>query len=97
MFQRTQTESGRLSQLYSRIRSKLGIDWSAVTWADMRRPLYSALAAAMFLTLEGAPANVPNTVDAQAAYWLTHFRKGQTTETVQNFTGPVKTFQQSKY
>lgn len=97
MFQRTQSATARLSELYTRIRSKLGIDWSAVTWADMRKPLYSALAAAMLLTLEGAPANVPTTVDMQATYWLTHYRKGQTTQTVQNFTVPVKTLQQSEY
>ncbi|KAL8561175.1 hypothetical protein ACOMHN_029246 [Nucella lapillus] len=79
------TESASLSYQYSLVRSKLGIDWSTVTWADMRKPLYSALAAAMLLTLEGAPMNVPVAVDMQANYWLTHYRKGQTTHTVQNF------------
>ncbi|XP_076454835.1 collagen alpha-1(XII) chain-like [Babylonia areolata] len=95
MFQRTQTESARLSHQYALIRSKLGIDWSTVTWADMRKPLYSALAAAMLLTLEGAPANVPVNVDMQADYWLKRYRSGPTTQTVQSFVVPANALQKT--
>ena len=78
MFERTQTESVRLIPQYTLLRNKLGIDWSTVTWSDLRKPLYSAIAAALLLTLEGAPENVPAAVNKQAEYWLNHYRQGGT-------------------
>ncbi|KAK7491684.1 hypothetical protein BaRGS_00017137, partial [Batillaria attramentaria] len=95
MFQRTKTEAARLTQQYNDIRDKFGIDWNTVTWTDLRKPLYSALAAAMCLILEGAPSNVPIGIDAQAAYWLAEYHQGQPSLTTQDFTAPVKTLQQT--
>jgi len=34
---------------YKKIKNELGIDWTKVTWKDLRKPLYSALAARLFL------------------------------------------------
>lgn len=96
MLQRTQSERQHLAQQYDLIRNKLGIEWPSVTGDDMRRPLYSALAAALFLTLEGSPVTVPLTVEGQAAFWLSHYRHPAAGSglTEQNFTEPVKNLQQ---
>lgn len=96
MFLRTQIETGRLTAQYDLIRSKLGIDWLHVTWADLRKPLTSGLAAALFLTLEDAPGNVPVSVTMQATYWLQHYRMVHTGLTEQNFTDRAETLERGK-
>lgn len=96
MFRRTQTEANQLSFQYASILNKLGIDWSQVKWTDLRKPLYSALAAALFLTLEGGPQNVPASVSAQGNYWLQNYHQNQTNHTAQNYSTIVEKFQHSK-
>jgi hypothetical protein len=40
-----------LKKKYEIIKKELGIDWTKVKWEDLRKPLYSALAARLLLTL----------------------------------------------
>lgn len=39
----------KLKEHYKKIKQKTGIDWTKVTWEDLRKPLYSALAARLYL------------------------------------------------
>lgn len=54
-FRETQTTSG-LQNEKSIIRNTFGINWDYVTWADLRKPLYSGIAAALYTKLHSAVA-----------------------------------------
>ena len=38
------------------IRNTFGIDWNSVRWQDLRKPLYSGIAAALYTKLKGGVA-----------------------------------------
>ncbi|XP_062602682.1 uncharacterized protein LOC134264402 [Saccostrea cucullata] len=48
---------------------KLGIDWSSVTWADLRKPLFSGLAAAMYATIQAGAGGIPVGIEYQSVFW----------------------------
>lgn len=47
----------------------MGIDWSRVTWQDLRKPLFSGIAAAMYATIQSGAGGVPNGIEYQAVFW----------------------------
>ncbi|XP_062597477.1 uncharacterized protein LOC134258895 [Saccostrea cucullata] len=51
-FRQTQTSSSLQAQR-NIILNKFGIDWSNVAWQDLRKPLYSGIAAALYTILHG--------------------------------------------
>ncbi|XP_069115230.1 uncharacterized protein [Argopecten irradians] len=58
------------------ILSEFNITWPSVEWNDLVKPLYSGLAAALYLKLQGAdPA--PGNLTSQALFWTSHFQPGQ--------------------
>ena len=64
------------SQTYfGAIYSNLGIYWPYVAWTDLRKPLYSALAAFLYLSQLNINA-IPSTVEGQAAEWTNYYRLG---------------------
>ena len=82
-FEATRTsEDGMLDEPISFIIEHLGIDWLSITWEDLRRPLYSGLAAMLELLLAGE--SIPNDVAGQATFWLNHYHTGSLT--VDDFT-----------
>jgi len=56
---------------HQQILDYFGIDWMQLTYEDMRKPLYSMLAAR--LGLSNIPEPIPSTVDGQARYWKIHY------------------------
>ena len=64
-FAKTQS-SAALSVYYSDVIARFGIDWSRVAWSDLRKPLFSGLAAAL-LMVQTYGNNVPVGVERQAA------------------------------
>ena len=57
--------------------SELGINWTATEWRDLRKPLWSALAARLYLTrLTTIPLSVNH--DEQANYWFTQYHTTST-------------------
>ena len=62
-----------LFQKYERIRLLFGIEWKAVQWSELNKPLYSALAARLVLFF--VPENIPSSeaVPAQAKFWKDHY------------------------
>ena len=74
-FQDTQATSAHpnLKQKYEKIREKLKIDWENAIWDDLRKPLYSGLAARLFLS--NLPHAIPDTLRGQAEYWKTYYNK----------------------
>nr|KAG5712123.1 hypothetical protein BaRGS_020849 [Batillaria attramentaria] len=55
------------------IQSEFGIDWSNVTWSDLRKPLYSGLAATLRSLLQLGGADMPGDVTQQAQFWVSSF------------------------
>ena len=65
-----------LTARFDEIQEKLGIDWRQVRWEDLRKPLYSGLAARLFLTNIPTPIPIASDVRAQGEYWKNNYNKG---------------------
>lgn len=78
----------RLPAKIQLIEEFLRINWLEVEWRDLRRPLYSALAAR--LVIFNAPVSVPppNDLAGQAQFWVEYYnRDGDTSNFVTTSTG----------
>lgn len=82
MFQSTKSSS-KFKKEYQEIKDYFGIDWNNVTWSDLRKPLYSALAASLFTSTTIDAGGIPKTTNSQAQFWAAKFRHGGTAA---NFT-----------
>lgn len=69
------------------IQAKLGITWVNVTWVDLEKPLFSALAARLYLARISDP--IPSDLSPQAEYWKTHYNTPAGDGTVQKFIDNV--------
>lgn len=58
------------------IQEKLNIDWRAVAWTDLTKPLYSGLAASLRLQ-QIAGNSTPGVLERQADFWVDNYHKGQ--------------------
>ena len=83
-FQDTQntTSHPRLVSKFSQIRQQFCIDWRTVQWKDLRKPLYSGLAARLLLSNKQESIPLASNVTGQASYWKRHYntKKGAGTE-----------------
>lgn len=61
---------------YEQIMNKFQVDWPSVQWTDLRKPLYSGLAARLFLL--SINSSIPCDVRGQAAYWMRYFNAAET-------------------
>ena len=77
-----------LKKYWDRIKDKLRIDWTETEWEDLEKPLYSGLAARLFLAR--IPAPIPSDLPAQAQYWKTYYNTSAGKGTVQKFIDDVK-------
>ena len=66
----------RLRAKFDQIRRQFNVDWCSVRWSDLRKPLYSAIAAR--LALYNFPRTIPKATDvsAQAQLWADYYRQG---------------------
>ncbi|KAK3764736.1 hypothetical protein RRG08_042046 [Elysia crispata] len=64
--------STAISQYWAPIKAAFNIDWATVQWSDLRRPLYSGIAA-MLTLLRVSAGNVPRALERQAAFWQANF------------------------
>ena len=66
----------RLRAKFDQIRRQFNVDWCSVRWSDLRKPLYSAIAAR--LALYNFPRTIPKARDisAQAQLWADYYRQG---------------------
>lgn len=76
-----------LNGKYEIIRQKFGIWWPDVTWSDLRKPLYSAIAARLYLSR--VPQPIPSTLNDQAEYWKEHYNTSKGKGTKQGFIDKV--------
>lgn len=70
-FKATQTkrrENKQLAALHKTVRRTFGVTWSKIKYSDLRRPLYSVLAAR--IVLEMTERSIPRGLRNQARLWL---------------------------
>ena len=71
MFRETQNcTSPYLQSACNNTISALGIYWPAVTWSDLRKPLYSGVAAALYTLLTLGSQSMPGSITSQANLWV---------------------------
>ncbi|XP_046562101.1 von Willebrand factor A domain-containing protein 1-like [Haliotis rubra] len=89
MLAQTQGNQPELQPLYTIIQNALNINWRTVQWSDLRKPLYSGLAAALYLTLQTSHPGVtiPLKVEEQAVFWKDKYQSGGSS--AYNFTAIV--------
>ena len=71
LFDRTKIET--TIGLHQQIGAKFKIIWTSVNWNDLRKPLYSALAASMYISLVNDPVPPVYAIRTQAEYWKANF------------------------
>ena len=90
-FQDTQNTTSHpdLVAKFARIERVFGIYWITVTWEDLEKPFYSALAARLFLSNieEAIPSS--SEIEEQAEYWNTYYNTDDGKGTVQDFIDRV--------
>ena len=86
----------RLARRFNQIRRVLGIEWRLVQWKDLRKPLFSGLAARLFLS--NIPAAIPaaNDVLGQAQYWKRFYNTYAGAGTVDKFVRDVSALRHSE-
>ena len=72
-----------LVRKFSKIKSAFGIDWAKTSWSDLRKPLYSAIAARLVLANKSPP--IPSSLSGQAKYWKQYYNSGLGKGTEQKF------------
>ena len=79
-----------LNVKFDKIQRKFGINWREVKWEDLRKPLYSGLAARLFLSnvLEGIP--IASDIRAQGQYWKEHYNTDDGEGTVDKFVEDIE-------
>ncbi|XP_071095524.1 uncharacterized protein [Haliotis cracherodii] len=75
MFAKTSACAHPLRNPCAHIKSAFGIDWTRVSWSDLRKPLYSGLGAVLFILSLNRPSLPADTV-SQAQFWSTDYRRG---------------------
>ena len=88
----TQSKIKRLQSLHDQINSTFGINWPAVTYRDLLKPLYSGLAASIYLT--SLPEQIPQQVADQASFWLEYYNQRDYTEQI--FLVKIKEMEEQK-
>ena len=86
IFNQTQDTAANpgLLQIYPQLMASFGIDWPNATWADLRRPLFSALAARLYFTIVSDPIPVAGDLRGQGEYWKNNYNS-DAADTVQGF------------
>ena len=67
-----------LKAKYDVIKKSFGVDWTQVQWNDMKKPLYSGIAARF--VLYNIPDPIPVELDGQAKYWKDRYNSAAGTE-----------------
>lgn len=78
-----------LATKFDKIQEHFGINWRQVQWEDLRKPLYSGLAARLFLS--NVPDRLPSAsnIQAQGEYWKEHYNTRDGEGTVEKFVEDV--------
>ena len=88
-----------LAKKLDKIQETFAINWREVQWSDLRKPLYSGLAARLFLS--NIPEDIPIASDirGQGKYWKEHYNTADGAGAVDKFVEDIKALlkEESKY
>ena len=70
------------------------IDWASMTWLDLRKPLYSGLAARIYTEETRGITLIPRPVEDQGDFYVNFYRPGGEADVV--FTAVVDELDQSR-
>nr|KAG5705787.1 hypothetical protein BaRGS_027446 [Batillaria attramentaria] len=73
VFEATRACPAAISSACAAIKTGLNIDWTTVTWLDLRKPLYSGAAAALNTLMQLSGQGMPGDIDEQAKVWATMY------------------------
>jgi len=76
-----------LQGYWDQLKTKLAIDWQKTRWEDLVKPLYSGLAARLYIAT--VPSAIPTGLSAQASYWKRYYNTAAGGGTVQGFINDV--------
>ena len=79
----------RLARRFNQIQRVLGIEWRLVQWKDLRKPLFSGLAARLYISNIPVTIPAPNDVLGQARYWKRFYNTYAGAGTVDKFVRDV--------
>lgn len=84
-----------LTNKFTEIEQHFDISWGTVTWEDLRKPLYSILAARLLLS--NKPEAIPDTIESQAEYWKNYYNSNDPNAmgTVEKFITDVEALESS--
>ena len=78
---------------FAAIKKSFGIDWRQVVWEDLLKPLYSGLAARLFLSNIAATIPLAGNIEEQADYWKKYYNTEQGAGTQERFIDDVMTLE----
>ena len=81
-----------LLETYQQVVNAFGVDWPTSTWADLRKPFFSALGVRIYFILISDPIPVAGDLQGQGEYWKSHYNRDED-ETVQDFVDAVNEFE----
>ena len=79
----------------NQIQSFFSIDWSSVEWKDLRKPLYSALAARIYINKIGQDVDLSQ-VSNQASFWSATYNGEGESGTYINASNSLTNYQNGK-
>ena len=89
----TQTQDNNsfpeLFPLVQGIQQRTGLNWLVISWNELRRPLFSGLAASIYLALIPEEIPGPGDIKGQASYWKKYFNSDPL-DTAQTFVDAVE-------
>lgn len=74
------TSDPDLAALIDGVNQQFGIDWVQMQWSDLRVPLFSAIAARLFLSTVMDSIPLARDISAQAQYWMTNYNQAGDTQ-----------------
>ena len=78
----------KLKTKYKMIQEATDISWESVVWEDLRKPLYSGIAARLILL--NKTELIPSHLEGQAGYWKEHYNTESGKGTVDDFISRCK-------
>ena len=85
----------KLAAKHQEIKEYFEIDWPSVTWMDLRKPLYSGLAARLLLF--NVPYKIPcASIELQGQYWNSYYNTILGAGTPEKFVADVQKLERQK-
>ena len=85
-----------LNNKFLKIREVFNIDWPSVRWEDLRKPLYSGLAARLKLSNVEDQIPLSSKIEEQGQYWKDYYNSEDGAGTVEKFVEDVEALLKSE-